>query len=375
MKALTIIIILSLLYINNSQLNSQEPREIFIDYLTKYKIVYDSKEDYDNHLNLFLQQYQNPEFNIEDFLNLKNKKKRRLTKTEDIFYKSKNEAKRHLAKDDDDILPDDFEWVGGINKVQNQGKCGACAVFSVMAAYEFYYFNKFHRKRKFSEQAVIDCFILNGDICDKGANIYYIYNFVENYWPMLEEDYPYISYNSGTITQFCKFNVSKTINITHPLLYQLNPSEKTGLISPYNIAYHIYHYGPVITLVNGDCSDFYRNFNNSKYVISSNDPFCDPTDLNHAIIITGWGFSSTDKLYWIVKNSWGKAWGDNGYGYILGGENSFGIESYVRFIADKLEGDTDTEDLGNRCTCNGIYLSKNYLFVIIWIFFTFSFKL
>ena len=64
MKALTIIIILSLLYINNSQLNSQEPREIFIDYLTKYKIVYDSKEDYDNHLNLFLQQYQNPEFNI-----------------------------------------------------------------------------------------------------------------------------------------------------------------------------------------------------------------------------------------------------------------------------------------------------------------------
>ena len=117
------------------------------------------------------------------------------------------------------------------------------------------------------------------------------------------------------------------------------------------------------------------NFNNSKYVISSNDPLCDPTDLNHAIIITGWGFSSTDKLYWIVKNSWGEAWGDNGYGYILGGENTFGIETNVQFISDKLEDDTDTEELGNECTCDGIYISKNYLLLIIWIFFAFSSKL
>ena len=320
MKNIYIIILISLSLINYTQLTKEEARKIFIDFLTKYKIVYDSKEDYQNHLNLFLQQYKNPKFNIEEFLNLKNKKNRRLTKTEDIFYRKQNETKRHLAKDDDDDenIPDEFEWIGGINKIQDQGKCGTCSVFSVMTAFEFYYFNKFRRERKFSEQAVIDCFIVNGDICAEGANIYYIYNFIENYWPMLESDYPFISYNYDHITQFCKFNVSKTVNVTNHILYQLIRSEKTGYVTAYSIAYHIFHYGPVIARVNADCEDFYLNYNNSKYIISSHDPFCDPTELNHAVIIVGWGFSTTNKLYWIVRNSWGKEWGDSGYAYVLG---------------------------------------------------------
>ena len=361
MKVLFIIVFFNLLMINNSQFTPEEPRKIFIDYLTKYKIVYDSKVDFEKHLNTFLQTYKNPDFKIEEFLNIKDKKKRRLTKAEYSVYSTNNDARRNLANDDDETLPDEFEWKGGINRIQDQGKCGACAVFSVMSAFEFYYYNKFRRERKFSEQAVIDCFILNGDICAEGANIYYIYNFIENYWPMLESDYPYISYNETHITQFCKFNISKTVNITNPILYKLIQSEKTGYVTAYSIAYHIYNYGPVVAMVNADCEDFYMNFNNSKYIISSHDPLCDPTELNHAVIITGWGFSTTNKLYWIVRNSWGKEWGDEGYAYILGGENTFGIETDVGFISDKFkEPETDSEilDEENTCVCEG---KGNYL--------------
>lgn len=115
---------------------------------------------------------------------------------------------------------------------------------------------KFREKIKFSEQGVIDCFIVDGDICENGGRIYYIYDFLKNYYPMLEEDYPYISINETSITQFCKYNLSKTVNITEPVLYYLNPNEKTGYVDAYTLAYYVYYYGPVVTMVNGDCDNF-----------------------------------------------------------------------------------------------------------------------
>ena len=35
------------------------------------------------------------------------------------------------------------------------------------------------------------------------------------------------------------------------------------------------------------------------------------TRLNHSVVIVGWGQASTD--YWIVRNSWGSQWGEQGY--------------------------------------------------------------
>lgn len=51
-----------------------------------------------------------------------------------------------------------------------------------------------------------------------------------------------------------------------------------------------------------------------------------PTDLNHAVAIVGWGNDGTYD-YWILRNSWGSTWGDNGYMYIeiVDGEGLCGI--------------------------------------------------
>ncbi|GAB66442.1 cathepsin C precursor [Plasmodium cynomolgi strain B] len=57
--------------------------------------------------------------------------------------------------------------------------------------------------------------------------------------------------------------------------------------------------------------------------------------VNHAIVLVGWGEEEIDGTmykYWIGRNSWGKAWGKEGYFKIIRGVNFSGIESQTLFI-------------------------------------------
>ena len=56
---------------------------------------------------------------------------------------------------------------------------------------------------------------------------------------------------------------------------------------------------------------------------------------NHAVLVVGYG-EENDVKYWIVKNSWGTSWGEDGYFRIRRGTDELGIESLAVFAVPYL---------------------------------------
>jgi cathepsin X len=81
----------------------------------------------------------------------------------------------------------------------------------------------------------------------------------------------------------------------------------------------IYQRGP-ITCAMGIPDDF-LNYTGGIYWDKSG-----YDDYDHDISITGWGVENGTK-YWIVRNSWGSHWGEDGNFRVVRGINNINIES------------------------------------------------
>jgi len=56
---------------------------------------------------------------------------------------------------------------------------------------------------------------------------------------------------------------------------------------------------------------------------------------NHILSIVGWGTDPEHGPYWILRNSWGTYWGENGYGKIKMGGDNLGVEQSCSWATPK----------------------------------------
>ena len=81
---------------------------------------------------------------------------------------------------------------------------------------------------------------------------------------------------------------------------------------------------------------------------------CRSRRANHAVTVVGYG-TKNGKKYWLIKNSWGKSWGEDGYIRLIRGQRMCGVgDTMVTVSCGSVQGPTDPP-LTTAVPCYDIY--------------------
>lgn len=218
----------------------------------------------------------------------------------------------HVA-DPDASVPDSVDWrtKGAVTPVKNQGRCGSCWAFSSTGALEGAWQLATGKLVSLSEQQLVDCAKFSvGNMGCSGGRQTSAFNYVEKHAMVTEDSYPYEA-KSGTFKS-CKATEGTTAIASGDLTgYKLVDHSEDALKQA--IAQQ-----PVAVSIEADQMVF------QHYTSGVLDGSSCGAMLDHAVLAVGYG-ESAGETYWIVKNSWGTKWGEDGYVRIIRGKDECGI--------------------------------------------------
>ncbi|KAG0493379.1 hypothetical protein HPP92_004373 [Vanilla planifolia] len=196
---------------------------------------------------------------------------------------------------DGESLPESIDWreKGAVNAIKDQGSCGSCWAFSATAAIEGINQIVTGDLISLSEQELVDCDRSYNEGCNGGLMDYAFEFVIANGGIDTEEDYPYTG-----VDGIC----DKIRELAH--VVTITDYEDVPGYSEKSLQKAVAHQ-PVSVSIEGSGRAF--QFYSSGIFTGS----CG-TDLDHGVVAVGYG-SESGSDYWIVRNSWGTSWGEDGY--------------------------------------------------------------
>lgn len=204
-------------------------------------------------------------------------------------------------------LPAYFSWLdqGKMTPVKNQGSCGSCSGFASVASYEACIKIKTGTTVDLSEQYLVSCGSID---CATGGWDQFDYIKQQGGMP-LEGCFPYVATDAA-----CKSGCTKY----YPLQVRYSVARDVN-----SIKQAIMTYGPVYSTVAAD--SYFSAYRSGTFSDSGN------KSVNHAIVLCGW---DDTRGAFLLRNSWGPNWGENGYMWIKYGANALGGSTCVGVPAD-----------------------------------------
>lgn len=241
--------------------------------------------------------------------------------------------------------PSSWDWrnkdgVSYTAPILNQGSCGSCVAFAAVTTME----TQMNITRNtpsspwaYSPQHLFAC---GGGACDKGWQLFSAANYLKNDGIPDEACFPYQSGATGkdvACTQTCNTSekrIEKIVAYSMPTFFFVNKDALKNALQKGPLMAVMYVYEDFL---------FYKS-GVYKHVTGE-------LAGGHAVTIVGW--NDTDKA-WIVKNSWGEGWGENGYFRIAyDDESGLGSQS-VAFEVAPLDGYVTLGSLRDYAVLKGL---------------------
>lgn len=190
-------------------------------------------------------------------------------------------------------LPAMFDWrwkAEGLQPIRNQKSCGSCWAFSITATLEALVKIQTGKIVDLAEQTLVSTCESGGDC---GGGYFTAFNYVKNPGLPDEAQDPYLAKNSS-----CKSG----LKVAEKAVSWAYVGSRDRAPTTEQIKTALMKYGPLSVGVcaNGSFSSYKSGVFNS----------CSSCGVNHMVNIEGW---NDEGQYWIMRNSWGTDWGENGY--------------------------------------------------------------